>query len=106
MTTPAPDPDPRFPDRPTHPDFAELSEAVRANDMLADEHGQDGLLDRIREFVDVDSLEYIALHRSLIGAAELSRLGEPVNLPAALQASIIDGFVLGAAFERARGADK
>jgi hypothetical protein len=85
--------DPRFPNRPTHPDFAELSDAVQANDKEAD---AGRLLDRIADFVDLESLEYIVLQRAM-RMAEIK--GGDV---AQIAGAIMDGFALGAAYERGR----
>ena len=88
-----PDPrarDPRFPDRPTHPDFIRLSEAVQTHDAMAEQ------LD-VNPFaitgVDEKSLSYFLENR--IGVM-MQRLGTRILLAKAMVGAIwLDGFALG-----------
>lgn len=63
MTTPAPDP--RFPDRPDHPDFWRLSRAVIANDTLADKGMPIEAILVSRGLDNIESLRYMAEQRVL-----------------------------------------
>lgn len=59
------EPDPRFPDRPTHPDFAKLSEAVIANDKVVEASEDDLAFERFaRQYIDMRSLVYMADQRT------------------------------------------
>lgn len=92
--------DPRFPDRPTHPDFERLSEIVIDHDTrtmgpLAQEE-----FDKIvAEVVDGKSLAYVAVNRA--GMLLQARPQEPPVMMA--MAGIIDGFMLGVKFAQQGG---
>lgn len=61
------DPDPRFPQRPRHPDLARLSSAAAEQDAVSDMLGLDAAL-----LIDVDSAVYMARRRAhAIGFAEV-----------------------------------
>lgn len=79
-------PDPRFPGRPTHPDFVRLSNAVQAMDAAAEAHVK--LADLIG--CDLDALTYVIQNRLNI----LNQLGlippSPYNI-----GIYIDAFTLG-----------
>ena len=87
--------DPRFPDRPTHPDFARLSSAVMQQDAVADMLG-------IREAANVDfeSLTYLAQHR--IHAA-IGGVPVPTWLMTTMGALYFDAFTLGVGFTERGG---
>jgi hypothetical protein len=94
-------PDPRFPDRPNHPDFWLLSEIAIEHDNLARELDLAGLFDGV---CDLKSLEYLCWQRSAMVVRKL--LG--VHLPAdgvhrihiALSAAMLDAFYQGFEFAR------
>lgn len=90
------EPDPRFPNRPTHEDFDDLSKAVIENDMEA---GAGRLLERIAEFVDYESLVYMMMQRAGSNAVTIG--GMPSDVPR-LAAAMVDGFILGCAYSRRR----
>lgn len=96
--------DPRFPDRPQHPDFWKLSEIALRLDGKANEGGQT-MPEIVTELsvVDLASLEYLALNRA--GTALLA-IGMPLEnvLQSMLAAAMVDGFTIGVLFERQRGA--
>lgn len=82
-------PDPEHPGRPQHPDFWVLSEAIIENDEYADSGRRD---ERVAQFIDAASLDYMALQRAqmaamITGADQVATAG-----------GIIDGFVLGCAY--------
>jgi hypothetical protein len=71
-------PDPRFPDRPTHEDFARLSEVVIEQD--------DNM--KVDDVIDLESLMYMAINR-----VEMARQRGALGVP-----SWIDGFMAGARY--------
>ena len=90
--------DPRFPDRPTHPDFARLSAAVLVNDARADA-GED--VPAIFE-ADGDSLVYMVEQR-MHTAFGFGVHMIPEGMQTMMQALFIDGFTVGIQFERRGG---
>lgn len=90
--------DPRFPDRPTHPDFELLSETVCANDNMS-EFGSEMIPAIIGTFADPESVEYMVVQRA-IGFCQRRGLAPTMENVAMLAACIIDGFTMGAGFER------
>lgn len=95
-------PDPRFPDRPTHGDFAIISEAIQHADERLDS-GEATFESIVSSAVDPDSLLYAAVNR--IGIA-IERSEEPEtlgrNARALAEAAFIDGFMVGVEFARKR----
>src|SRR5215467_11149041 len=84
------EPDPRFPNRPTHPDFAVLSDAIQEIDGSADD-GQ--TVDEILgDVVDVESLMYIVMQQAERAAP--SSIGARTKIGGAMLA----GFALGVRF--------
>lgn len=66
------DPDPRFPNRPTHPDLARLSSAAAEQDAVSDMLGLDAAL-----LIDVNSAVYMARSRAhAIGFTEIPKAVE------------------------------
>lgn len=93
--------DPRFPDRPTHPDFIILSEAVQAIDKKADSGVE--VHNIVSGDVDVDSLTYLAQNRA--GMALQSLRGVDITadrLASIIGGAIIDGFKLGVEFQKVK----
>lgn len=88
-------PDPRFPDRPRTEDFYLLSEIVQELDAAVDltDAKDEAYLAKIAEFIDPEALQYLAIRRAML----VSRLRE---CTAGVAAGMINGFLLGAAFER------
>lgn len=95
--------DPRFPDRPTHPDFARLSEVVQDHDIRAERLGvkPTAILG-----VDEDSFMYFLENRLGIFA---QRTGIPVfdnpSMKAVLGALYMDAFALGKDYAQAQASD-
>lgn len=98
--------DPRFPERPTHPDFMVLSTVVQQNDIQAERLGGNPL-----EMVEVDQKSMLYFLRNRIGIFG-QRLGFDISDPrvqTALMSLYIDAFALGRGYEAAgeyRGADR
>jgi hypothetical protein len=92
--------DPRFPQRPQHPDFWAIVDAVNHLDARATEDKQP-LPQILNELVDVDeeSLTYIATMRA-IKAVELLHL--PSRFESALASTFINAFSTGVLFQRNR----
>lgn len=89
--------DPRFPDRPQHPDFWRMSEVVLGQDA---DSGAKTLEEVVGDLVDFPSLEYMAAQR----AAQLRRhshLSEQAAIAA--MAAWLTGFAAGAEFQRRGG---
>lgn len=85
--------------RPEHPDFWLLSQTVIDNDALSDNGGSfDGI---ISEIVDVESLLYMGDQRMLRSRAMLGRMDD--NTKACLIAMFIDGFMIGAKYQKLKG---
>lgn len=92
--------DPRFPDRPQHPDFWSITEVSNKLDGDVTEGGQS--LPQIlieNEIVDVNSLTYWATNRAR-QACQL--LGLPEEKEASLASLYIDAFSVGTLVERKR----
>lgn len=96
--------DPRFPDRPPHPDFWRLSQAVLQNDANATE--SESLVVAISDLVDTDSVTYMALGRA---ARAVDLLGIPRGsatwnvFRTAMAAQFIDGVAAGVRYQQAGG---
>ena len=86
------DPDPRFPNRPTHRDFDLLSKIAIEHDENAEK-----ALERLRNLVDTDSLNYLAQQRALI---VLDALEDSSTMNVVVKLAIIDGFFMGYEFAR------
>lgn len=89
-------PDPRFPNRPTHPDLARLSSAAAEQDAIADMLG-------INEAakVDLPSFAYIAQNRILMMFNDGSPL--TVELSVKILSLYLDAFHLGVGFAKRGG---
>lgn len=85
-------PDPKFPDRPQHPDFARLAAVVCENDQKA----ETGHADAVMGQIDLPSLVYMAEQR-ILRVKMLLPPGAP-----ALQALYFDAFFAGMAYARAK----
>lgn len=92
--------DPRFPNRPDHPDFWIMAEAVQDFDSAAD----DGTaMPRIVEsMVDLDSLLYMAEQRALRAAKMVNPFmaRTPDTERIKLQSMWIDAFMAGALYQK------
>jgi len=98
---PYPHPDPRFPDRPDHPDFWKLSEIINHFDDLADK-GMDLMDVAILKGLDLKSLVYMAKQRAL-RALDTYKDTEAypegsTNEETRVAASWLDGFMAGQDF--------
>ena len=92
--------DPRFPNRPNHPDFWRMSEIVIEMDRRTEAH-PDKFEEIVGEIVDLDSLIYMATQRSL-RAATLGR-ATPTSIMVHGTALWIDAFTVGYKFAKAKG---
>lgn len=91
--------DPRFPDRPQHPDFWRISEVVLQNDGQADE-GEMPVQDILKDTVDLESLSYFAMQRA---GMNCQRLGLPDALKTVIAGAWMDAFFAGARFQQRGG---
>lgn len=91
------EPDPRFPDRPTHPDFAKLSAVICAQDARSEQAGFDLLAD-LATVVDPESLRYLAQQRVDRLAVALGEWTPTTR--AALSSVFMDGFMTGARYQK------
>lgn len=91
--------DPRFPKRPTHPDFWRMSEVVLQNDGKSDE-GNESLEQIVKDTVDPESLAYFAMQRA--GKA-CQNSGLPEALVPVLGSVWMDAFMAGAHFQKRGG---
>jgi hypothetical protein len=92
--------DPRFPDRPNHPDFWRLAEVGMAHDADAIEK-RGGLQQVIASIIDERSLLYAAEHR--LGNGGALTPGMSSMQKARLMAIFVDAFCLGADFIKRGG---
>lgn len=67
------EPDPRFPNRPTHPDFERLSKAVITNDVEIEGWAHTDVaadaaryIDMLNRYADADSIRYMAAQRAAL----------------------------------------
>lgn len=91
--------DPRFPKRPTHPDFWRISEVVLQNDGEADE-GNLPLGEIVKDTVDMESLTYFAMQRA---GMSCQKMGLPESLQPVLGSVWLDAFLAGAKFQKRGG---
>jgi hypothetical protein len=91
--------DPRFPDRPTHPDFWRMSEIILQQDGDATEGGQ-SVEEIVKETVDMQSLSYFAMQRA---GKQLQNAGLPEALMPVVAATWMDAFLAGATFQKRGG---
>ncbi len=91
--------DPRFPNRPTHPDFWRISEVVLQHDGETVEGGQ-SMEDVVGDTVDLPSLSYVAMNRA---GTSCQVMGLPEALVPALAAIWSDAFLAGARFQQRGG---
>lgn len=81
--------DPRFPDRPNHPDFWRMVDGVLRLDGESDEHT---FTEIVSPIVDVDSVLYLATQRVLRGRGDGS-----------IAPVWIDGFLVGVLYQQEGG---
>jgi hypothetical protein len=91
--------DPRFPKRPTHPDFWRISEVVLQNDGNTTE-GSKAIDDIVKDTVDMESLTYFAMQRAGMAC---QRAGLPDALVPVLGSVWLDAFLAGATFQKRGG---
>lgn len=91
--------DPRFPKRPTHPDFWRISEVVLQHDGEADE-GNQSMGEIVKDTVDLESLTYFAMQRA---GMTCQRSGLPDALVPVLGSVWLDAFMAGARFQQRGG---
>lgn len=88
--------------RPNHPDFWRLSEIMLKNDgrmeAASDADKEPVWQTTVSQFVDINSLSYLAVNRA-IKAAGPKRL----ELIPVLSALFLDGFIAGCEFTKAKG---
>jgi hypothetical protein len=90
--------DPRFPNRPQHPDFWRLADAVLENDAAVEDGT--GIEEFLAPYVDLPSLAYMAEQRA---ALYLSRAGLPVDLAPFVAAGWVDGWIAGVKYQEKGG---
>jgi hypothetical protein len=86
--------DPRFPNRPNHPDFWMMSKAVISLDTASDTGVS--FADTVGD-IDIDSLAYMAQQRALRAATILAT---PVTRESRIMATWLDGFMVGVKFQK------
>lgn len=91
--------DPRFPKRPTHPDFWRMSEVVLQHDGEATE-GNLPLDQIVKDTVDPESLTYFAMQRA---GMLCQKSGLPESLVPVLGSLWLDAFMAGAKFQQRGG---
>lgn len=88
--------DPRYPERPQHLDFARLVGVVNYLDGETSEGGR-SFDEVVSQFVDAESLTYMAVQRA-------RRVAAATGIDEAVLATLfIDGFCAGVRFEREGG---
>ena len=92
-------PDPFFPDRPQHEDFWRLSQTA----LWLDGRAKEDLEDVTADFVDVESVEYMAEQRADLLLQALGFNHSPRSLKVLVTSCILGGIVHGIAFEKAGG---
>lgn len=93
--------DPRFPDRPDHPDFWKLSEIVlqldgRSNDEAFSVEGT------ASEVVDLESLTYMAIQRIAQLHDALEETGHRTHPSSLMTTCWFEGVIVGVMLERRR----
>lgn len=91
--------DPRFPDRPQHPDYWRIAEVALQQDGKAEEGGQ-SVEQIVQGLVDPKSVTYAATQRARI---MIQKTGLPETLEPLLAAVWMDAFTVGARFEQRGG---
>jgi hypothetical protein len=86
--------DPRYSDRPDHPDFWLMSQAVIDLDAASDEGKP---FQEVVGDIDLESLKYMAAQRALRAAMILA---DPVSRESQIMATWLDGFMAGARFAK------
>lgn len=97
--------DPRFPDRPQTPDFWRLSEILHRVDATATEPTRPGhpLEVVIGDIADFDSAIHLSNHRVRRLCDQTFGPDTAAIIIASVQAAWLDGFAVGAMFEREGG---
>ncbi len=100
--------DPRFPNRPDHPDFAWLSRTIQEQDAASEEPGFS--VDETLAALPIDpaSLTYLAQQRGIMAMNHLIRTGVLSHVPARIRAALeavfasayLDAFTLGVRYGR------
>jgi hypothetical protein len=91
--------DPRFPGRPTHPDFWRISEVVLQNDGDSTE-GSKSMEEIVKDTVDLESLTYFAMQR---GGKACQQARLPEALAPVLGSVWMDAFLAGARYQQRGG---
>lgn len=91
--------DPRFPERPTHPDFWRMSEVILQHDGEATE-GDQSMEEIVKDTVDLQSLTYFAMQRA---GTSCQKMGLPEALAPALASVWMDAFLAGTKFQKRGG---
>ena len=91
--------DPRFADRPTHPDFWRISEALTWADGRSRE-AQQSVPEIIAGMVDEKSLSYASGQRA---GLMVQALGAPESLVPLIQGAWLDAFIAGVRFQSQGG---
>ncbi len=87
--------------RPEHDDFWLLSEVILDSDVEAT---TESLLEAVRDYVDLQSLTYMAQQRAIraLGISSMDELTDSREETVTLAAAWMDAFVVGVRFERER----
>lgn len=91
--------DPRFPNRPTHPDYWRIAEVAMQQDGKAEE-GKQSVPQILEGVVDHESATYAATNRALIMC---QKTGLPEALAPVLAAVWLDAFSVGVRFQQRGG---
>jgi hypothetical protein len=87
-------PDPRYPDRPTHPDFAVLANVLQGMDLRAS-------VTSIQSIVEVDETSLLYAIRNRLGILNHVTNGKIKPTPL-MEVLYLDAFTLGAKYAEAR----
>jgi hypothetical protein len=91
--------DPRFPERPTHPDFWRMSEVVLQHDGEATEDNLP-MEEIVKDTVDLESLTYFAMQRA---GTYCQAMGLPKDFETLVGSVWMDAFMAGAKFQQRGG---
>ena len=91
--------DPRFPGRPTHPDFWRISEVVLQQDGQATEESLP-MEEIVKETVDLESLTYFAMQRA---GTMCQQMKLPESLVPVIGSVWLDAFMAGARYQQRGG---
>lgn len=94
--------DPRFPDRPQHPDYWRLAQTAQMLDGRAVEGGEPTSV-TVGDFVDMESLQYTCEQRVGLMLQGIGLDDLPDHLRTVIITAMLGGIVHGIVFEKAGG---